>query len=133
MVLAGEVGKDKAAGVGEHSKSVCKHTKPPLKCRRIMFTPYRSVNTSPLLKCKRVLFTPHRSVNTSHLLTKGRSKLNTFPVNSNFPVRHTRELTHGKINESGATCQPYDFPVPSKGQTKAEREFGAGVRSIAIT
>ncbi len=66
-------------------------------------------------------------------MTWGRNKLRTFPVNSNFPVRSTQELTHGKINESGATYQPRDFPVPSKGQTKAEREFGAGVRSIAIT
>ncbi len=79
------------------------------------------------------MFTPHGSVNGSRLLIKGENKLRTVPVNSNFPVRHTRELRHGKINESGANYQPYDFSVPSKGQTKAEREFGAGVRSIAIT
>ncbi len=119
--------------VGKHTKSIGEHTKFPLKYKRISFTPYRSVNASHLLKCKRILFTPHRSVNASRLLTKGRNKLNIFPVNSNFPVRHTRELSHGKINESGATCQPHNFPVPSKGQTKAEREFGSGVRSIAIT
>jgi hypothetical protein len=63
----------------------------------------------------------------------GRNKIRTFPVNSNFPVRHTGELTHGKINESGTTYQPHNFSVPSKGQTKAKREFGAGVRSTAIT
>jgi hypothetical protein len=63
----------------------------------------------------------------------GKNKLRTFPVNNNFPVKRTQELLHGKINESGANYQPHDFLVPSKGQTKAEREFGAGVRSIAIT
>jgi hypothetical protein len=62
-----------------------------------------------------------------------KNKLRTFPVNSNFPVRRTWELKRGKINESGTNYQPHNFPVPSKGQTKAEREFGAGVRSIAIT
>jgi hypothetical protein len=64
---------------------------------------------------------------------KGKDKLRTFPVNSNFPVICTGELIHGKINESGANYQPHNFPVLSKGQTKADREFGAGVRSIAIT
>jgi hypothetical protein len=82
---------------------------------------------------KRILFTPHRSVNGSCLLTKGENKLLVFPVNSNIPVRRTQELTHGKINESGVNYQPHNFPVPSKGQTKAEKKFGVGVRSIAIT
>ncbi len=78
------------------------------------------------------MFTPHRSVNRSRLLAKGKNKLWTFPVKSNFPVRCMQELTHGKNNESGTNYQPHNFPVPSKGQTNAEREFGAGVRSIAI-
>ncbi len=82
--------------VGEHTKSIGKHTKYPLKCKCILITPHRSVNGSCYLKCKRILFTPHRSVNTSHLLTRGRNKLNMFPVNSNFLVRRMRELTHGK-------------------------------------
>jgi hypothetical protein len=82
---------------------------------------------------KRVSFTPHRSVNGSRLLTKEKNKLWTFPGNSNFPVRRMWDLRHGKIDESGANYQPHDFPVLSKGQTKAEQEFGVGVRSIAIT
>jgi hypothetical protein len=65
-------------------------------------------------------------------VTWRRNMLKAFPVNSNFPVRHTWKLTHGKIKESDATFQPHNFPVPSKGQTKAGREFGAGVKSIAI-
>ncbi len=79
------------------------------------------------------MFTPHRSVNGSCLLTKGKNKLRMFSVNINFPVRRSGKLTHGKINESGTNYQPHNFPVPSKEQTKAEREFRAGVRSIAIT
>jgi hypothetical protein len=64
---------------------------------------------------------------------KGKNKLWRFPVNSNFPIRHAWELIHGKINEYGTNYQPHDFPVPSRGQPKAEREFGAGVRLKAIT
>jgi hypothetical protein len=79
------------------------------------------------------LFTPHKSVNGSCLLAKGKNKLPAFPVNSNFPIRCAREFRHGKIDESGGNYHSHNVPVPNKGQTKAEREFGAGVRSIAMT
>jgi hypothetical protein len=95
----------------------------------------KNVNPSCLLTegSKAISFTPHRSVNGSHLLTKGKNMLRTVLVNSNFPIRRMQKITHGKNNESGTKYQPHNFPVPSKGQTNAEREFGAGVISIAIT
>ncbi len=124
--------------VGENTKSLLKYRPASPTCVS-HFTnnlPGRkNVNTSCLLteESKRVLFTPHRSVNGSRLLTTGKNKLRMFPVNSNFPVRCTQEITHGKNNESGTKYQPHNFPVQSKQQTNAEREFGVGVRSIAIT
>ncbi len=50
-----------------------------------------------------------------------KNRINTFPVNSNFSVGHTRESAHGKIKKFNATSQPYNFPIPSKGKTKAGR------------
>jgi hypothetical protein len=51
----------------------------------------------------------------------GKNRINTFPANSNFSVGHTRESAHGKIKKYNATSQPHNFPIPSKGQTKAGR------------
>jgi hypothetical protein len=51
----------------------------------------------------------------------GKNRINTFPVNSNFSVGHTRESAHGKIKKFNATPQPHNFPIPSEGQTKAGR------------
>jgi hypothetical protein len=50
-----------------------------------------------------------------------KNRINTFPVNSNFSVGHTRESAHGKIKKFNTTSQPHNFPIPSKGQTKAGR------------
>jgi hypothetical protein len=50
-----------------------------------------------------------------------KNRINTFPVNSNFSVGHTWESAHGKINKFNATSQPHNFPIPSKGKTKAGR------------
>jgi hypothetical protein len=115
--------------VGEHTKSLLKSRAASPTCVSHITNNLpgrKNVNPTCSLTegCKRILFTPHRSVNGSCLLTKRKNKLRTFPVNSNFPVRRTRELTHGKNNESSTKYQPHDFPVPSKGQTNAEREFG---------
>jgi hypothetical protein len=98
------------------SAFVGKHTKSPLKSQPASPTCVSQITTGGKPK-----------------VTWGRNKLRSFPVNSNFPVRRTQESTHGKISESGATYQPHNFPVPRKGQTKAEQEFGAGLRSITIT
>ncbi len=38
-----------------------------------------------------------------------------------FAVGHTRESAHGKIKKFNTTSQPHNFPIPSKGQTKAGR------------
>jgi hypothetical protein len=51
----------------------------------------------------------------------GKNRINTFPVNSNFSVGHTWESEHGKIKKFNATSQPHNFPILSKGQTKAGR------------
>jgi hypothetical protein len=51
----------------------------------------------------------------------GKNRINTFAVNSNLFVGHTRESAHGKIKKFDATSQPNDLPIPSKGQTKARR------------
>jgi hypothetical protein len=51
----------------------------------------------------------------------GKNRINTFPVNSNFSVGHTRESAHGKFKKFNATSQPHNFPIPSKGKTKAGR------------
>jgi hypothetical protein len=51
----------------------------------------------------------------------GKNRINTFPVNGNFSVGHTWESGHGKIKKLNATSQPHNFPIPSKGQTKAGR------------
>ncbi len=51
----------------------------------------------------------------------GKNRISTFPVNSNFFVGHTRESAHGKIKTFNTTSQPHNFPIPSKGQTKAGR------------
>jgi hypothetical protein len=51
----------------------------------------------------------------------GKNKINTFPVNSNFSVEHTRESAHGKFKKFNAISQPHNFPIPSKGKTKAGR------------
>jgi hypothetical protein len=106
----------KPQSIASLRECVGKHTKSPLKHLQASPTCVSQITTGGKPK-----------------VTWERNKLKMFPVNSNFPVRHTWELTHGKINEFGATYQPHDSPVPSKGQTKAERKFGAGVRSIAIT
>jgi hypothetical protein len=50
-----------------------------------------------------------------------KNRINTFPVNSNFSVGHTWESAHGKIKNFNATSQSHNFPIPSKGKTKAER------------
>jgi hypothetical protein len=50
-----------------------------------------------------------------------KNRINTFPVNSNFSVQHTRESAHGKTKKFNATSQPHNFPIPSKGKTKAGR------------
>jgi hypothetical protein len=50
-----------------------------------------------------------------------KNRINTFPVNSNFSVGHTWESAHGKIKKFNATSQPHNFPIPSKGKTKAGR------------
>ncbi len=108
-----------ATTVGKHTKSLLKSRAVSPTCvSHIMnnLPGRKTVNASHLLTegsknvnashlhtegSKRISFTPHRSVNGSRLLTKGKNKLRTFPVNSNFPVRCTRVLTHGKNNESG--------------------------------
>ncbi len=51
----------------------------------------------------------------------GKNRINTFPVNNNFSVGHTRESAHGKIKQFNATSQPHNFPISSKGQTKTGR------------
>jgi hypothetical protein len=51
----------------------------------------------------------------------GKNRINAFPVNSNFSVEHTRESANGKIKKFNATSQPHNFPIPSKGKTKAGR------------
>ncbi len=51
----------------------------------------------------------------------GKNRINTFPVNSNFSVGHTWESAHGKFKKVNATSQPHNFPIPSKGKTKAGR------------
>jgi hypothetical protein len=51
----------------------------------------------------------------------GKNRINTFPVNSNFSVGHTQESAHGRIKKFNATFQPNNFPILSKGQTKAGR------------
>jgi hypothetical protein len=51
----------------------------------------------------------------------GQNRINTFPVNSNFSVGHTRESAHGKIKKFNTTSQPHNFLILSKGQTKAGR------------
>jgi hypothetical protein len=53
----------------------------------------------------------------------GKNRINTFPVNSNFSVGHTRVSAHGNIKKFNATSQPHNFPIPSKGKTKAGREW----------
>ncbi len=50
-----------------------------------------------------------------------KNRINAFPVNSNFPVGDTQESAHGKIKKFNATSQPHNFPIPSKGKTKAGR------------
>jgi hypothetical protein len=50
-----------------------------------------------------------------------KNRINPFPVNSNFSVGHTRESAYGKIKKFNATSQPHNFPIPSKGKTKAGR------------
>jgi hypothetical protein len=124
--------------VDEHAKSLLKfRTVSPTCVSHITnsLPGRKNLNASCILTwgSKHISFTPHRPVNGSLLLTRATNKLRTFPVNSNFPIRRTQELRHGKINESGVNCQPHNFPVPSKGQTKAEKEFGVEVRSITIT
>jgi hypothetical protein len=44
----------------------------------------------------------------------GKNRINTFPVNSNFSVGHTRESAHDKIKKFNAISQPHNFPVLSK-------------------
>ncbi len=53
----------------------------------------------------------------------GKNRINTFPVNNNFSVGHTWESAHSKFKKFNATSQPYNFPIPSKGKTKAGRRW----------
>jgi hypothetical protein len=48
-----------------------------------------------------------------------KNRINTFPVNSNFSVGRTWESAHAKFKKINAASQPHNFPIPSKGKTKA--------------
>jgi hypothetical protein len=54
-------------------------------------------------------------------VSRGKNRINLFPVNSNFSVGHTWESAHGKIKKFNATSQPHNFPNPSNGKAKAGR------------
>ncbi len=54
-------------------------------------------------------------------ITAGRKAKVSRGKNSKFSVGHTWEVAHGKIKKFNATSQPHNFPIPSKGQTKAGR------------
>ncbi len=96
----------KPQSIASSQECVGNHTKSPLKSQIASPTCVSQITTGGKPK-----------------VTWRENKIWMFPVNSNFPVTHTRELTHGKIKKSDATSQPYNFPVPSKGQTKAGSEL----------